>query len=142
MRTRIGSSAPGPALGRPRGVRLGAFATLALLLAACGGGDDGDRNGGDAPTGAVTGALVGRVTDEAGRPVQRAFVEPTSLDTPAAAVPEIAVFTDESGRYRWTLEPGRYEVATRADGYRRAVEEVEVRGGTETTLDFTLSRAG
>src|SRR5687767_12949991 len=62
------------------------------------------------PGPSVQGTLSGRVTGVGGAPVVGAVVQPRSLDTPPRAIPEMLVATDQSGSYRWSLQPGRYEI--------------------------------
>jgi hypothetical protein len=86
--------------------------------------------------------VEGRITDTQGRPVAGALVVPKSLDEPSPPIPEIAIVSDEQGRYAWRLPPGRYEISVSASGYRGAVKEAVVRAGQVTRLDFVLERAG
>lgn len=53
---------------------------------------------------------VGRVVDADGRPVPQAFV--MVVDGPVP-VPEIALVTDDRGRFALTLPPGRWIVQAR-----------------------------
>ncbi len=147
--------------------RSGIWAALslvcALLLAACGetgslqpGGSQGDTvnettvpGGLDAPVsgapgdqaapGAGSGAR-GTVTDSAGAPVAGVLVTPQSTDTPPQAVPEVAVMTDDQGRYQWSLAPGAYTLTFTAEGYAPATEAVVVGPAVPVTLDVTLRK--
>lgn len=85
--------------------------------------------------------VEGRITDREGRPIAGALVVPRSLDVPSPPIPEIAIVSDEEGRYAWRLPPGRYEIAVSAAGYRGAVKEAVVRAGQVTRLDFVLERS-
>lgn len=93
------------------------------------------------PGGPATGALVqGRVTNAAGQPVAGVLVVPQSTDSPAQPIPEIAVLTDEQGRYQWSLPPGGYTLSFNAEGYTSAAQPVTVVTGQTTTLDVTLQQ--
>jgi hypothetical protein len=92
----------------------------------------------DAGGGDVEG-LTGRVVSAAGAPVENALVTPRSLD--GGAVPEMAVLTDENGRYTWTLRPGRYQVSVSAEGFDTATAKATIVEHALTTLDFTLAPA-
>jgi hypothetical protein len=82
--------------------------------------------------------VEGRVTRPDGEPIVGAFVQARSLDDPAPPIPEIAIVTDEDGRYAWPLEPGRYQISVSSDGYRSARKSVSFRAGEVKTLDFVL----
>ncbi len=84
--------------------------------------------------------VEGRITDRHGRPVGGALVTPKSLDEPSPPIPEIAIVSDEEGRYAWRLPPGRYEISVSAEGYRGAAKQAVVRPGEVTRLDFVLER--
>ncbi len=129
-----------------------ALVLLLLVLTACGagastggagqapGGPDTSVSGqpGD-PAGKPTGAVVeGVVTDAAGKPVAGAVVMPKSADTPPQAVPEKAVFTDEQGRYTWTLSPGKYTFSISHNGAVMETEAVTVTEAQPAKLDVAL----
>ncbi len=84
--------------------------------------------------------IVGRITDTRGRPVVGALVQPRSLDDPSPPIPEIAIVSDDNGRYTWQLSPGSYELSVSADGYRGMTKLTKVKAGQAATLDFTLER--
>lgn len=124
-------------------------AALLLALTACGpqpsssGGDPGGpasdsaTAGGTAAGTAARGSVAGTVRAADGSPLTGAVVVPRSLDSPAQPVPELAVVTDRQGGYRWTLPPGRYELAVQV-GERRAlpVKTVTVQAGRTATVDW------
>lgn len=105
-----------------------------------------------APRGAVPAAVAGKgaptfkqglsgsVRDEAGKPVGGAMVVPRSLQQPGPAIPELAILTDDSGRYAWPLPPGSYDLVVTADGHQVAQRRGSVTEGALTTLDFVLPR--
>lgn len=99
-----------------------------------------NKSGGPSASGIREG-VKGRVTASDGRPIADAFIEPKSLDEPAQAVPELAVTTDENGRYEWRLLPGDYLISVSAEGYQAASKKVTVEAQRAVTLDFKLERA-
>jgi hypothetical protein len=67
------------------------------------------------------------------------MVSAHSLDSPAHAVPELAVLTDADGRYEWPpLASGRYELRVATPTAKGAVRVV-VQSGTTAHADLTLS---
>jgi len=69
------------------------------------------------------------------------MVTATSLDEPKNPVPELAVMTDDRGRYVWpaVLHPGRYLLSVRTpDGVGRTDVRVDV--GVQVSADIALSR--
>jgi Carboxypeptidase regulatory-like domain len=105
---------------------------------ASGGGGEGDRPVSSAKDRDRAGdvGLVGRVTTPEGSPVTGALIVPRSLE--GKPVPELAVTTDDSGRYGWPLGPGRYEITASARGYRPTTQGVTVTE-EKTTLDLVLT---
>lgn len=110
-------------------------------LAACGetpvSSDDPLPSGG-AP---ARGIVSGTVKSPNGTAVSGAMVVPKSIDTPPNPVPEMAVVTDASGGYQWSLPPGRYELTVQPSGSAAAgpvTQPVTVVAGSTTTLNFTL----
>jgi Carboxypeptidase regulatory-like domain len=83
------------------------------------------------------GTVTGRV-EAGGEPVRRVLIEPLSLDDPAPPVPELAVFTDDTGRYEWRLPAGSYRLTTRAGRYHPSSGRVDVTGGGTAQLNFIL----
>lgn len=101
-------------------------------------------NGGDA-TGDTKAAepesfegVEGSVTAPGGKPLAGVSVQPRSLDEPSAAIPEMAVVSEEGGQYRWKLRPGEYEITFALEGYQPASHRVTVRAGEATRLDVEL----
>ncbi len=86
------------------------------------------------------GVLQGQVTDSSGKPIAGVMVMPVSTDNPPQAVPEMAVMTNEEGRYEWTLTPGAYTLTFNAEGYAPATQDVNVKPDQPTTLDVTLQQ--
>ena len=84
--------------------------------------------------------VTGRVSDSNGNPVRNALVHPKSLDENSPPIPEIAVVTDEDGRYTWRLFPGRYDISVSAQGYGELTEQVTVKPKQQVILDFTLEQ--
>lgn len=119
-----------------------AFIMLGLVMSGCSGGDaplssDDRTNGGvSAPATGVKGCVV--TADKT--PVEEALVQPSSLDTPLNAIPEMAVVTDQQGCYQWQLLPGTYTIAISAEGYRPAQGRITIKRSEVATLNFTLER--
>ncbi len=85
---------------------------------------------------AVTGSLLGTVTDASGAVVPNARVTITEMNTGISRSME----TNESGNYAFpTLEPGRYRVAVALAGFRTAVKEgLDVLVNTTVRADLVL----
>lgn len=94
-----------------------------------------------ATTAALTQGLSGSVRDESGKPLVGALVVPRSLQSAGPAIPELAILSNEAGRYAWPLPPGLYELAVTADGYEPARRRGDVTQGKVTSIDFVLRRA-
>lgn len=88
----------------------------------------------------VTEGFAGRVVDESGRAVQGALIVPRSLGPTGPAIPELAVLSDEAGRFEWPVPAGTYEVLVTADGHRSASREVSVAKGKVTRIEVVLGR--
>jgi protocatechuate 3,4-dioxygenase beta subunit len=126
------------------------LAAFALLLGGCGEAGDTASTSGDSPSSAaaaprssdrsgITYAVVGVVRDAQGNPVRGVNVAMTSLDEPGNPVPELAVLTDERGRYRWpaSVSPGRYELLA-ATPKGRASTMVHLSDTKSVTADLKL----
>lgn len=96
-----------------------------------------DRSSPEAGRNAVMGTVAGVVTTSVGQPVVGAAVRPRSLDVPSPPIPELAVSSDSTGRYRWRLWPGRYELAV-SEGDSAVEQSVTVTAGQTTTLNIVL----
>ena len=84
--------------------------------------------------------VTGEIKDDNGRALDGAMIVPKSLEANGPAVPEMAILSDTTGRYRWPLRPGNYDVTVRADGYQDVTQRVTVSPGAVATLDFVLLR--
>jgi hypothetical protein len=147
--------------GRTGKVKIGILVVSALLLWSCTGERPAavDRNVGgtrmantpdperpDTPESGQPGqpgmqgnaGLVQGQVLAAGQPVGGALVTPQSTDQPPQAVPELAVFTDEQGRYAWTLPPGGYRLHVVKDGFAPGSELVHVERNQATVVNVTL----
>ena len=118
---------------------LGAVA-IAAGAAGCGGASSSPGGGGGDGRSPAWGTVTGHVTEPGGRPVSGVLITPRSLDDPPPAVPELAVFTNDDGRYEWSLPPGNYELKARVQGYRASSGKVSVASGAQTELSFTLQK--
>ena len=85
---------------------------------------------------ATTGALNGRVTDEAGKPIVGARV---SLESPALFQSRV-VLTDAKGDYRAQLLPvGNYKITVSAAGkVGKTASDIRIGVGSNLSLPFTL----
>src|SRR4051812_9889409 len=85
---------------------------------------------------AVTGSLLGTVTDASGGTVPNAKVSITEVNTGLSRTME----TNSSGNYSFpTLEPGIYRVTVEHAGFRKEVREgVELLVNTTVRSDATL----
>ncbi len=68
------------------------------------------------------------------------MMTPTSRSIDGPPIPEIAITTDEYGRYEWPLPPGSYQMSVFADGYQKHTLNVDVKANQVTTLDFILDK--
>jgi hypothetical protein len=116
---------------------------LALLVMACADPDRPVTSGGDATAAGrgISEGVEGRVTASGQKPLAGVAVQPRSLDEPAAAIPEMAVVSEDDGQYRWTLRPGEYELSFLLEGYQPATRRVTVRPRQATRLDVELEPA-
>jgi hypothetical protein len=121
---------------------------LPLLAAGCAGADRPDHPdrpaaSSDSPAaGAGTAeGVAGRVTDAHGKPLAGVAVHPRSLAQPSQPIPELAVRSEDDGRYTWTLKPGDYEITFTADGYSPTTQRATVSPGRMTALDVVLQPA-
>lgn len=85
--------------------------------------------------------LAGAVIDEAGAPIADVFVQVIPTDPAAGPVPEVAIITDDRGRYQWPLPPGRYAVAIAPAGFAPQTKEVVVEPGRVGELNFVVKRS-
>jgi hypothetical protein len=85
---------------------------------------------------AVTGSLLGTVTDSSGGSVANAKVTITQVNTGISRTMQ----TNDSGNYTFpTLEPGRYRVSVEQAGFRTAVKEgVDLLLNTTVRADLVL----
>src|SRR5437667_991682 len=84
---------------------------------------------------AVYGSITGTVTDQKGAAVVGATVTITDLSKNVSKT----VPTNESGNYEArSLIPGKYQVKVEQQGYKAAIQEVEVRADVAATTDVAL----
>ena len=86
--------------------------------------------------------VTGRVTTMDGRPIVEAGIHAKSLDEPSNPIPEIAIVTNEEGRYKWPLVAGKYEISVFIDNRQSASQVVTVNQGQTATLNFEISDNG
>ena len=128
-------------LRRWAGLLLLAFGPL--LAMGCADPDRPVANGGDANAAGrgIAEGVEGRVTAPGQKPLAGVSVQPRSLDEPAAAIPEMAVASEDDGQYHWSLRPGEYEISFALEGYQPATRKVTVRSREVTRLDVELEPA-
>ncbi|MBI2191106.1 MAG: carboxypeptidase regulatory-like domain-containing protein [Planctomycetes bacterium] len=88
------------------------------------------------------GAVIGRVTDMAGRPLPgaKAWLQRTKARLPEQLIPE-SVSTDQDGRFRIVgVPPGFWGLMACADAFPWQYAEIEVESGQEVRKDFQLER--
>lgn len=80
--------------------------------------------------------IKGRLLQSGNRPVARAVIAARSLDRPARPIPEIAITTNDDGRFQWPLRPGTYRLTAMLDGRQIATATVTVEPGQVTTIEM------
>ena len=90
------------------------------------------------PSSALGGSITGTVRTTGGRPAPGVLVVPAPADASTPAVPEKAVTTDDAGRYRWQLMPGRYTVVARHADRTSTGVTVTVTAGQQAYADLTI----
>ena len=87
--------------------------------------------------GLQTGNLYGTVTDAEGERLPGVTLTLTGAEAPRIQV------SDANGQFRFLdLSPGRYSVKATLEGFSTVVDnDVEIRIGTNTTIEIKMSRA-
>jgi len=112
---------------------------MLLFLAGCAGSDQSVSND-DVQTPAAQGAItqvIGTVTDMDGNPLAEVGIGVTEGTAPT---PEILMLSGEDGKYTWPLPAGTFTLTARKDGYKELSQEVVVKEGETTQLDFKLEK--
>ena len=112
---------------------------ILLLLTGC-AGEDAPVSNDDVVMPAVqepVTQVVGTVTDMDGNPVAEVGIAVTKG---TAATPEILMLSGEDGKYTWSLPAGTFTLTARNDGYKELSQEVVVKEGETTQLDFKLEK--
>jgi hypothetical protein len=112
---------------------------ILLLLAGCAGSDEPVSND-DVQTPAAQGAItqvIGTVTDMDGNPLAEVGIAVTEG---TVSTPEILMLSGEDGKYTWSLPAGTFTLTARKDGYKELSQEVVVKEGETTRLDFKLEK--
>lgn len=86
----------------------------------------------------ITEGVIGQIKNQHGQAVTGAMIIPTSRLIDAPPIPEIAIVTDEHGRYEWPLQPGAYQISVFVDDHQKYTQNVEIKADQVTTLDFIL----
>lgn len=82
------------------------------------------------------GTIVGRVTDQGGKPIAGAAVAIASGTAPFL---DIAALTNEQGEYRFSnISEGTFEIAVHKEGYLVQKKTVTVKYGEVSHLDFEM----
>ncbi len=84
--------------------------------------------------------VAGRVSQPGGPAVAGAVITATSLDHPARPIPEIAILTDDDGRFEWPLRPGSYRLAALLGGREIATATATVHARRVTTIEMIGGR--
>jgi hypothetical protein len=95
---------------------------------------------GQASSAAPQEGVRGRVVDAVGKPLAGVLVTAQSTDTPPRAVPEIAVMTDQNGRFQWPLPAGNYTLSFSRDGYVTTTQAVVVKETQLSSMDVALKQ--
>lgn len=90
----------------------------------------------DSPSPVPATRVVGVVTDAAGEPIVDVAVVVIESSAP---VPPMAVFTDATGYYEWTVPPGTHTLEAAHDRYAPDRREVTIEPGQTLEVDFSLS---
>ncbi len=88
----------------------------------------------------ISEGVTGQVKTRHGLAITGAMITPTSRSIDGPPIPEIAITSDEYGRYEWPLPPGSYQMSVFAAGYPKHTLNVDVEAGQVTTLDFILDK--
>jgi hypothetical protein len=113
--------------------RMSVAVLASAALAAC-TTDHTERPAGSIPWGTVTGT----VRTATGHPAPGVLVVPTPADASTPPAPEKAVRTDDAGRYRWQLMPGRYVLVARHADQTSAGVPVTVTAGRPASADLVI----
>ncbi|MFO1118824.1 MAG: carboxypeptidase-like regulatory domain-containing protein [Rhodospirillales bacterium] len=102
-------------------------------------------DGGDQPVAArnlrqavaqLSEGVAGRLLRPGDRPLAGAVIAARSLDRPARSIPEIAITTNDDGRFQWPLRPGTYRLTAMLDGREVATVTVTVEPGRLTNIEM------
>jgi hypothetical protein len=112
---------------------------VVLILTACAGSDQ-PVSSDDIQTPAVQGKttqVVGTVTDADGNPLAEVGI---AVDKGTAPFPEMLMLSGDDGKYVWSLPAGTFTLTARKDGYKELSQEVVVKEGNTSQLDFKLEK--
>src|SRR6266700_417097 len=88
---------------------------------------------------AISGNLVGTITDSSSAVLSNASVEATKIDTGVTATAK----TNGTGAYRFeNLPVGSYKLTVKSSGFKTAVQQVDVVLNQTGTLNITLTPGG
>jgi hypothetical protein len=87
----------------------------------------------------TTGNISGVVSDPSGAVVANATITATNIATGAVRT----VNADQSGNYRFEIDPGVYKISTKAQGFKEiVVNSLEVHVANTTIQNFTMQAGG
>ncbi|MBA4493548.1 carboxypeptidase-like regulatory domain-containing protein [Paenactinomyces guangxiensis] len=83
--------------------------------------------------------VKGVITDEKAQPVNHVWVDPVPHNK-AVRVRDLFNFSDDLGRWKWILPPGKYDFKLKKAGYDSfTIKSVEVKPGKSITLKNMLT---
>lgn len=86
------------------------------------------------------GIVRGIITDDKAQPIQNVWIDPIPHDKDVR-VRELFNFSDESGRWKWFLPPGKYDFKLKKTGFPPfTIKSVELEPGKTITLSNILTR--
>lgn len=100
------------------------------------GGDQPMATRGRPAVAQLSEGVAGRLLRPGERPVAGAVIAARSLDRPARPIPEIAITTNDDGRFQWPLRPGTYRLTAMLDGREVATVTVTVEPGRLTNVEM------
>lgn len=77
--------------------------------------------------------ITGTVTDPTGQPLPWVLVTPEPIGQTSGPIPEIAIYTDKDGHFRWTVPSGPYDFVFQKEGYHTHRERVYAQPGKPIT---------
>lgn len=82
--------------------------------------------------------IHGIVEDQNGNPLSGVLVTPKPKGENVVPIPEIAVYTDEQGKFTWNLPPGEYEFVLTQNEQTTSQHTVSIPDQNEHDLKLTI----